>query len=436
MRPIQVAAAVAFAAVACPPAPGQVQPPFVFDKVALNLHRECEALDRQFERRALVYQDAALESRLASLAAPLLPTTPLEHVSWKFRILRHPGATAFALPNGSVYIGTGLIARAENDDQLIGRVAHEIAHVTGRDAYMFHRSLRKKSAATLLVGAGSVFLGGIAAWYMVDMLAGSPGSIGLLAAVAGYPQDIEKAADKTAVDSLKGAGLDPVALLRLSLILEEKMEPEPVPLWNNQPPPRERIAALRALAGVAGDPPPAPDGGYIDRMRPVLLQNLQLDLDGRRFRAALAAAARLVAANPDDPVALFWLGESYRLLGPRPERLSDLELTGARMRAAHRQVTRETEQQEMARLAGTPEGTAALQVHRQKAEALLRKAAERDPRFPDPHFSLGELYEQQGRKADAIATYRSYIGLSRETAAQDRARRRIDALVKPAEAPR
>src|SRR6266536_343005 len=109
MRLIPIAAVAALATVALLPARGQSQPPFVFNKADLKLLKECEALDEQFEKRALVYHDAALERHLTGLTAPLLPTAPLEHVEWKFRILRDPMPNAFGLPNGSVYIDTGLL---------------------------------------------------------------------------------------------------------------------------------------------------------------------------------------------------------------------------------------------------------------------------------------------------------------------------------------
>jgi predicted Zn-dependent protease len=172
MRVIPAAAVVALRTLALLLGQGQLQPPFIFKKADLKLLEEWEALDQQFEKRALVYHDGALEKYLTGLATPLLLTAPLEHVQWKFRILRDPSVSAFSLPNGSIYIDTGLLARAENDDQLIGRLAHEVAHVTNRHAYLFSRSLRKKVVATEVIGAGSVFLGGIAAPYLVSRVRG------------------------------------------------------------------------------------------------------------------------------------------------------------------------------------------------------------------------------------------------------------------------
>jgi len=146
----------------------------------------------------------------------------------EFRILRDPSVSAFSLPNGSIYIDTGLLARAKNDDQLIGRLAHEVAHVTNRHAYLFSRSLRKKVVATEVIGAGSVFLGGIAAPYLVESAAGKPGEIGIMAAVAEDPRTFEEEADESAVRQMKRAGRDPAQLVPLSLLIDDKLEPEPL----------------------------------------------------------------------------------------------------------------------------------------------------------------------------------------------------------------
>jgi len=432
MRAILAAAVAALATAALVPAQGQSQPPFTFNKVDLKLLEECEALDQQFEKRALVYHDAALEKYLTGLATLLLPAASLEHVQWKLHILRDPTVNAFGLPNGSIYIDTGLLARAENDDQLFGRLAHEVAHVTNRHAYLFKRSLRKKTVVTETLGiAASGFFGGIGTTYLLESAAGKPGEIGIIAAVAGYPRSFEQEADESAVQRLKQAGRDPAQLVRLSLLIDDKLEPEPVSFWKDQPTMKDRIAYQKALVGLDKDPGAGSDGGgYLDRMRVVILQNVQLDLDTRRFRTAVAGAQRLVAGYPNDAAGVFWLGESYRLLGPRQERLTDRELTREGMRTSYKQTTHRTEQDEANWLASTPEGKAVLEANQKKSEELFRKAASIDPKLPEPYFGLGSLFEQQGKKEQAAEAYRRYIDLCQQPADKERAQRRLEELTK------
>jgi tetratricopeptide (TPR) repeat protein len=212
-------------------------------------------------------------------------------------------------------------------------------------------------------------------------------------------------------------------------VLDEKLEPEPVPrfFWTH-PRTKDRVAYLREMAGVTTDPDPREDVQYVDRMRPVIEQNIQLDLDSRRYRSAVAAAQRVAAAHPDDAVALYWLGESYRLLGPRDPRLSEAEQTDAGLRSGYGKMRRRTEEEDNAELAKTPEGRAALERNRRKAGELLAKTATLNPFFADPQFALGALYEEQGKPEQAIEAYQKYVELSTKPSARDRGQRRIDAL--------
>jgi predicted Zn-dependent protease len=424
-----LAAVLALASVACvtPAARGENQ--FTFTKVDLKLLEECEALDQQFEKRALVYHDAALEEHLTDLAAPLLPSAPLEHVQWKFHILRDPMVNAFALPNGSVYLFSGLVARAENDDQLAGVLGHEATHVTNRHAYLFNRSLRKKVVASEVVAAAASWTpaSGWGAWAVAA--AANMSQLAIVTMVYGYSRQLEEEADRNAVDRVKQAGRDPMQIIRMFAIMDRRLEPESVPhFFRDHPKIKERIDYLKRVLGADQDATPGSDGGYLDRMRPVILQNIQLDLDSRRFRSAVAAAERLATAHPGDPLALYWLGESYRSLGPRQPQLSERELTDAGLRTGYRQTVRRTEEEDTHALSSTPEGRAALGANQRKAEDLFQKASGIDPSQPEPYLGLGALYEQQGRSEEAIAAYRKYIDLAKLPGEKEWAARRIEEL--------
>jgi hypothetical protein len=110
-------------------------PAFDFTKVDLQLLEESNAIDRQLENRGLVYHDAGLEEHLAQIAQPLLPKQPLEHVVWRFRILRDPLVNAFALPNGSIYVNSGL----ESPERV---PSHGQQDRAGRDGAPFANSRR------------------------------------------------------------------------------------------------------------------------------------------------------------------------------------------------------------------------------------------------------------------------------------------------------
>jgi predicted Zn-dependent protease len=58
-------------------------------------------------------------------ASRLSPKTLRSRVSWKFRAFRDLQPNAFALPNGSIYVSTGLIFLIDNESQLAAIIARE-----------------------------------------------------------------------------------------------------------------------------------------------------------------------------------------------------------------------------------------------------------------------------------------------------------------------
>jgi tetratricopeptide (TPR) repeat protein len=414
------------AIVSIPPLLAQAQkktkPPFVFKEAEIKLFDECEAIDKQFKRRGLVYHDAAVEKRLADIAAPLLPGAPMERVAWRFRILRDPMVNAFAFPNGSVYVNSGMIARLENDDQLAGVLAHEITHTANRDAYAYNRGRRTETVAVEALGFPAVGTVGTAIIEAAALSRTAAASI-----KHGYGPIMEEEADRTALERMKQAGRDPAQLVRTLVLMDIRLDPEPVSVsWHDHP--AVRILYLRKALALTRDAPPGADGGYVERMRPVLLQNIQLGLESRCFRGALAAAQRLVQATPDNPDGLFWLGESYRALGPRSPLPSSAELDRWGQRAAARQSAGRTEEEENRRLVSAAEGLAALAENRRKAEEAYRKAVALDATQARPYLGLGMLYEQEGKAEAALAAYRKYLEMSPSGADKDRVERRMSAL--------
>jgi Zn-dependent protease with chaperone function len=64
-------------------------------------------------------------------------------------VLSTPVPNAFALPGGKVYLFSGLLAKAENPDEIAGVLAHELGHVRHRDNT---RNMIYSGGASFLVG--------------------------------------------------------------------------------------------------------------------------------------------------------------------------------------------------------------------------------------------------------------------------------------------
>jgi predicted Zn-dependent protease len=129
-----------------PVEPSSTTSTFQFIEADNQLLQEVNELDLQYERKGLVYRDPEAEAFLSQVGERLTEDGPApQNVVYKFRILRDPMVNAFALPNGSIYVNTGLLALLENEAQLAAILSHEITHVTMRHAYLMNRSSRKKA---------------------------------------------------------------------------------------------------------------------------------------------------------------------------------------------------------------------------------------------------------------------------------------------------
>src|SRR5579872_4794923 len=78
-------------------------------------------------------------------------------VPFTFQVIDGPtDVNAFALPGGYIFVYTGLIKMADEEDELAGALAHEIAHVAAR-----HLTCRatKAEIASVAGGIGGILLG-------------------------------------------------------------------------------------------------------------------------------------------------------------------------------------------------------------------------------------------------------------------------------------
>jgi predicted Zn-dependent protease len=64
----------------------------------------------------------------------LVPTSARNNIRYTFQVVESDDVNAFATMGGFVYVNTGLIKIAENEAQLAGVMAHEIAHVAKKHA--------------------------------------------------------------------------------------------------------------------------------------------------------------------------------------------------------------------------------------------------------------------------------------------------------------
>src|SRR5437899_1886824 len=308
---------------------------FKFEKVDLDLLEQVNLLDRRFERDGLVYADGPTNSYLQRVGESLVARDlKLEHVVWKFRALRDPVPNAFALPNGSIYVSTGLLALMDNESQVAAVVAHEMTHVLRRHTYLENRSNRKKFLTmNIMAAVGAYAPGGVAGAVITIVTAVAPFIV--MATMYGYSRDLEREADLKGIDMMLAAEYPPEEMVSVMKLLNRDIEGENIRLfYNDHPALDERIKYLTSYLGARADKvTPQMElnrekAAYFRKMEPMMRHDIQLAINGGRFRSAVFLAQRLVDFHPDSE-NLFWLAEAYRTLGPRSEQLTQQELSNS-----------------------------------------------------------------------------------------------------------
>src|SRR5260370_35601284 len=111
-----------------------------------SLWAAAEKEEEALLKKAKVYDDPLLEEYLAGIGDRLTPEQlrAAGGPGFTFGFLRDPTLNAFALPNGHIYVHTGLLSRLDNESQLAMIVGHEMTPVTHRHALSFQRDIQTK----------------------------------------------------------------------------------------------------------------------------------------------------------------------------------------------------------------------------------------------------------------------------------------------------
>ena len=408
--------------------------PFVFGKVDHDLLSEINLLDERFEKDGAVYHDPVMDAYLNRVGTAVVADKKLENVAWKFRALRDPVPNAFALPNGSIYINTGLLALLDDENQLAAVIAHEITHVSGRHTYLRNRSLRKKMLAINIINTVGTWspVGG-AAGLAINLIATiSPFMLAI--SVLGYSREQEKEADLEGLKSATAAGFAPEGMPNSFKAMQRDIEGEQInSFYSDHPKLQERVNytsnSISADARkLSEDEAKTAKTDYLAVMEIVDRHNVDLAINEGRFRSAVYVSQKLVTLHPDSSENNFYLAESYRTLGPRNAELTQQQLTSGAKKNAAKTRDKRTFEEIDAELLKTPAGQDAWKTNSQKAETLFLRALELNRFNASAHRGLGMLYERLNRKPEAAGEYAKYLELAPNAVDTERVRRRLAVL--------
>jgi predicted Zn-dependent protease len=214
-----------------------------------------------------------------------------------------PSLNAFALPNGSIYINTGMLSRLENEAQVATVLAHEGVHFTNKHSWKQRRSIKNSTA--FATGFG--------------MVTGIPalGDLISLSSIYGYSKDLEREADAEGFQRLQAAGYDvsqaPVTFEFLLAEVEALDIDEPY-FFSTHPALEERINNFNELVrqhgttnGYRGT------GAYRSHVDKLQLELLADYLELSQHESVLLILERQDAFERYPPSAWYYLGEAYQL---------------------------------------------------------------------------------------------------------------------------
>ncbi len=139
--------------------------------------------------------DPFVINTLDTLLTRLCSENNIDRNSINIHMLKKDDVNAFALPGGRIVLFSGLIGQADNPEEVTGVIAHELAHL--QLDHVMKKLIKEVGLSVIL-----------------SMTAGSGGAEVLretarMLSSTAYDRNLEREADRKAVDYLLNAGIDP-----------------------------------------------------------------------------------------------------------------------------------------------------------------------------------------------------------------------------------
>ncbi|GAC1548028.1 MAG: hypothetical protein NVS2B17_32550 [Candidatus Velthaea sp.] len=251
--------------------------------------------DKQVTDSTNVVTDPLLNAWVNEITQRLWTQVARKDVPYNIKILDVADINAFTTLGGYLYVNEGTLDFAQSDDELAGVLAHETGHDERRHAIT---AQNKANIVNILLGVGSLF---------------SPflyrfGQFIQAGAIAKISRTDELEADKYGLMLMSRAGYDPDAMVSFMKHLGA-VYADHTGLLDKYV--ADHPGVPNRIAHLVGYPELDPKVRTDDQRLAAALHNL----DEARYAIAAREFSNLLKTRPDDPTAMYHLGEAQLAVG-------------------------------------------------------------------------------------------------------------------------
>lgn len=192
------------------------------------------------EQTARMVQDPVINEYVNRIGQNLVRNSDAK-VPFTIKVIDSDEINAFALPGGFFYVNSGLILAADEEAELAGVMAHEIAHVAARHQMQQMTRMQYARMATIPL----IFVGSWGVYEAASMAI----NLALPISFMKFSRDFESEADFLGVQYMYKTGYDPQAFISFFEKVEAKDKKKPGTLakvFASHPPTPDRIERTQA----------------------------------------------------------------------------------------------------------------------------------------------------------------------------------------------
>ena len=197
-------------------------------------------LSQEVEKTSKLVDDPVIVAYVNKVGQNLVRNSDAQ-VPFTIKVIDDEHINAFALPGGFFYVNTGVVLHADEEAELAGVMAHEIAHVAAR-----HSTRNQTKSNIIQIASIPLIMTLPGTWAGYGIYEGL--NLAIPMTYLKFTRDSEREADYLGLQYMYKAGYDPNAFVAFfeKVEAEEKKQPGTIPkIFDTHPPTPDRVVSAQ-----------------------------------------------------------------------------------------------------------------------------------------------------------------------------------------------